>query len=242
MTKVQMLLIIGGWWKGISRAGITGVFPSNFVVEVTDDSPKVNEKIDSTSGQSEKVPKIENIFNSKVVTNSSKPISLLDTKVVTNNYQNLFEELSAIGSGGFGTVFKVKHRFDEHIYAVKRVEFKKTSDEYMERIMKKVKNLLSVRSDYCVQYYDSWSESKHFYIQMEFCSHNLRNILELKPQILESVQYLHELNPQIIHRDLKPDNILIEGNGRNVWVHQNTKLQKYPRILILSKTFTPGMK
>jgi serine/threonine protein kinase len=74
---------------------------------------------------------------------------------------------------------------------------------------------------------------------MEFCSQNLRNILEVKPQvfgrqlgeamdcveyfiscellrqILESVQYLHELNPQIIHRDLKPENILIAENVRN---------------------------
>ncbi|CAG2166191.1 unnamed protein product [Oppiella nova] len=35
---------------------------------------------------------------------------------------------------------------------------------------------------------------------MEFCSHSLQNILEVKPQI--------------IHRDLKPDNILIEHNVR----------------------------
>ena len=74
---------------------------------------------------------------------------------------------------------------------------------------------------------------------MEFCSQNLRNIVEVKPQVfgrqlgeamdcveyfisceilrqmLESVQYLHELNPQIIHRDLKPENILIAENVRN---------------------------
>ncbi|CAG2165846.1 unnamed protein product [Oppiella nova] len=110
--------------------------------------------------------------------------------------------LDNCSSGGFGTVFKVKHRFDEQIYAVKRVEFQ-------------IKQLVKVRSEYVVQYYNSWPESKHLFIQMEFCSQNLRNILLEKPQILESVQYLHELNPQIIHRDLKPENILIDENVTN---------------------------
>ncbi|CAG2165492.1 unnamed protein product [Oppiella nova] len=31
-------------------------------------------------------------------------------------------------------------------------------------------------------------------------------------ELLECVQYLHELNPQIIHRDLKPGNVLIADN------------------------------
>ncbi|CAG2173542.1 unnamed protein product, partial [Oppiella nova] len=161
------------------------------------------------------------------------------------HYQNLFEELSPIGSGRFGTVFKVKHRFDEHIYAVKRVQFESSSDHYMNEILNEVKNLGKVRSEYCVQYFNSWPESTYLYIQMEFCSQNLRNILEIKPklfdrglgeamssyeyfisceifrQILESVQYLHELNPQIIHSDLKPDNILIDGKGRNVHQKNN---------------------
>ena len=87
----------------------------------------------------------------------------------------------------------------------------------MNGILNEVKNLGKVRSEYVVQYYNSWPETNFLYIQMEFCSQNLRNILQIKPkvfdrdlgeamssyeyfisceifrQILESVQYLHEL-------------------------------------------------
>ena len=38
-----------------------------------------------------------------------------------NRYITTFEELAPIGSGGFGEVFKVKDRFDEQLYAVKKV-------------------------------------------------------------------------------------------------------------------------
>ncbi|CAG2166536.1 unnamed protein product [Oppiella nova] len=100
-----------------------------------------------------------------------------------SHFKSLFTELSAIGSGGFGTVFKVKHRLDEQIYAVKRVQIKKSTDQYMKQILNEVKNLRKLRSEYVVQYYSSWVEGNALYIQMEFCSQNLRNILELKPQV-----------------------------------------------------------
>ena len=72
---------------------------------------------------------------------------------------------------------------------------------------------------------------------MEFCSHNLKNVLNTKHlvfnrnkhdhmsgieyfisckifiEILLAVEYLHGLDPPIIHRDLKPSNILFDEKG-----------------------------
>jgi len=36
-------------------------------------------------------------------------------------YQRCFEEISELGQGGFGRVFKVKHRLDQNIYAIKKI-------------------------------------------------------------------------------------------------------------------------
>ncbi|CAG2168080.1 unnamed protein product [Oppiella nova] len=157
-------------------------------------------------------------------------------------YKSQYDELSQIGSGGFGTVFKVKHKCDGELYAIKKMN-------------------INVRSEYVVQYYSSWIERNELYIQMELCCYNLQNILEVKPQvfgrqlgqpmdcveyfilceifrqILESVQYLHELNPQIIHRDLKPENILIAENiihrdlkPENILIAENVRNDRFVKL------------
>ncbi|CAG2161402.1 unnamed protein product [Oppiella nova] len=108
--------------------------------------------------------------------------------------------MSAIGSGGFGTVFKVKHKLKDHIYAVKCLQ-----------IYKEAKKLSKLSPDFVVQYYNSWNESKHLYIQMEFCSQNLQNILEVKPEVFG--RHLGESMDCV--EDLKPENILIAENIRN---------------------------
>ncbi|CAG2161405.1 unnamed protein product [Oppiella nova] len=157
--------------------------------------------------------------------NKSFAITINETNPGENPYKNQFIKLSdkPIGSGSFGSVFKVKHKIDEQIYAVKRIEINEFSD--MRQVLSEVKNLVKVHSEYVVQYFNSWVEVNSLYIQMEFCSQNLRNILEIKTKVFGrqigeamdcvDVQYLHELNPQIIHRDLKPENILMAENIRN---------------------------
>ncbi|CAG2166747.1 unnamed protein product [Oppiella nova] len=120
-------------------------------------------------------------------------------------------QLSVIGSGGFGTVFRVKHKFDGQVFAVKRIEFNDFDEKETKNVLKEVKNLKKVKSEYVVKYYGSWREPKSLYIQMEFCSHSLKNILEVRHKIFER----QSGDPMNLYEDLKPDNILIAQNVRN---------------------------
>ncbi|CAG2177410.1 unnamed protein product [Oppiella nova] len=147
--------------------------------------------------------------------------------------------LCKIGSGGFGDVFKVKTKSNSEVYAVKVIDFiaKELTDKHKRDVYKEVEYLKRIDNKYIVHCMDAWREMDVVYIQLEMCSQNLTNILEIKPQVfkrlpkesmnsyeyiisceifkevLECVQYLHGL--PLIHRDLKPDNILISDNSLN---------------------------
>ena len=40
---------------------------------------------------------------------------------MVKRFETAFEQLSVCGEGGFGTVFKVKHRIEDQLYALKRI-------------------------------------------------------------------------------------------------------------------------
>ena len=96
-----------------------------------------------------------------------------------------------------------------------------------------------IKSERIVRYFNTYIDNNNIlYIQMELCSDNLKNILETKHlafkrkkddlfneleyfisckifiELLEALNYLHELNPPIIHRDIKPANILFTEKGQ----------------------------
>ena len=99
-----------------------------------------------------------------------------------------------------------------------------------------------LQSERIVQYINTMVENDNLHIQMEFCSDNLKNILENKNfafnrdekdqmteleyfisckifiELLEALNYLHTLNPPIIHRDIKPANVLFTDRGINTGI------------------------
>ena len=107
-------------------------------------------------------------------------------------------------------------------------------------VIREIETMIKVKGERIVRYIDSWMDSKdNIYIRMEFCSNNLKNILQNRrkvfprsdsqpmnkieyyifcqifSELLEDVNGLHQYKPQIMHRDLKPANILFDDKGMN---------------------------
>ena len=105
-------------------------------------------------------------------------------------------------------------------------------------ISREIQILSELNSERVVRYYKTQIDDNNIlYIHMEYCSDNLRNILQNKHElfervgnsqmseleyfisckifieILEALNELHEQKQPIIHRDIKPANILFSEKG-----------------------------
>ncbi|XP_029793802.1 interferon-induced, double-stranded RNA-activated protein kinase isoform X3 [Suricata suricatta] len=162
-------------------------------------------------------------FNSPVTKDSRCSVEL--------RFTNDFTEITLIGSGGYGQVFKAKHKLDGKTYVVKRVKYDS------EKVEREVKALADLKHPNIVHYHSCWlgddyytedsintfrPKTKCLFIQMEFCGKGTLEqwidsrrgkepdkylALELYEQVIEGVNHIH--HNQLIHRDLKPSNIFL---------------------------------
>ena len=113
--------------------------------------------------------------------------------------------------------------------------------EKLKYDLREIRILSELKSDFIVQYYDSWIEAsvelneitKYLFIKIELCEQNLIKIIELINfeekfkcfqyfisfeifrELTKALNYLHSIEPKpIMHRDIKPENVLI-SDGRN---------------------------
>ena len=133
-----------------------------------------------------------------------------------------FQDWDIIGQGGFGIVYKVKHKFIDRFFAIKVFSPSPFSigKHDRERFFKEAQILFSLDHPNIIKIYDVGMLAEKPFIKMEFfVGANLNNILckcgrlqpvkalELVHAVASGLRYAFNKS-HIVHRDLKPSNIL----------------------------------
>ncbi|KAG3089846.1 hypothetical protein PI125_g17881 [Phytophthora idaei] len=91
---------------------------------------------------------------------SSNEAEVLFPFVCQSRFVNEFEELSALGKGGFGQVMLAENRLDGRKYAIKRVglNLKNQTSKTLQKFLREVKILALLDHSNIVRYYQAWLE------------------------------------------------------------------------------------
>ena len=141
-----------------------------------------------------------------------------------------FEILTKLGEGSYSTVFKVKRKIDDKIYALKKVKLSNLNEKEKANSLNEVRILASVKSKYVISYKEAFFDEKDstLGIVMEFADNGdlYQKIIEYRKnkkffeekeiwkifiQLVKGLKSLHDLN--ILHRDLKSANVFLFKDG-----------------------------
>jgi cyclin-dependent kinase len=176
------------------------------------------------------------------------------------NLMKNFEFLEKIGEGSYGEVFKCREKSTCKSCAIKKIECEDTISHETLNFFYYFSSIDKYNSERIVRHLGSWLENSYkiingktvfsknltFYIQMELCEMNLKEVIEemnsntnlkknnklteigyyiashLFVEILEGVQFLHE--NKIIHRNLSPRSILIKLSENSGYIKINRSI------------------
>jgi serine/threonine protein kinase len=81
-----------------------------------------------------------------------------------------FNVLSRLGSGSYGTVFKVRRKNDDKVCVIKSVRIVELSLKEQQNAINEVTILSQLESPFVVQYLDSFISGKSLHMVMEYCN------------------------------------------------------------------------
>ena len=152
-------------------------------------------------------------------------LPLNQNKYDKNDFETLQDK--SIGSGTFGSVWKVRNKKTNEINAIKVINKEYIIKQNMtEQIKKEIEIMSKLNHPHIIKLYSHFEDNENFFLIMEYASRgqlysfikkqkklNQISSKQYIKEIISAVKYLHSLNPPIIHRDIKPENILIDQNG-----------------------------
>jgi len=140
-----------------------------------------------------------------------------------------YKILRIIGSGEFGTVYKVVSRYDGCVYAIKKLKKLSIPPRLRVREMLCMSAIKSQQGscDNLVEYFRGWTEDNIAYITMEYCERgSLKALSSMSPtfsftnevlrkilqHIASGLAHMHSIH--LVHMDVKPGNILLSSDWK----------------------------
>ncbi|HMB94286.1 MAG TPA: protein kinase [Rhodothermales bacterium] len=149
-------------------------------------------------------------------------------------YFDRYELLERVGEGGYGTVYKARHRFLEEIFALKVLPPALRADEVaMARFEREVKALRRLDHPNVVKVSDAGIEERSgspylamTFVEGETLHHRVEErgalpveeVVRIGWQIADALHHVHTRDAEhpLVHRDVKPSNIILTPDGRAV--------------------------
>lgn len=180
-----------------------------------------------------------------------------------------FENVTKIGEGTYGIVYKAIESKTLKEVALKRIRFESETEGVPSTSIREISILKDLKHPSIVQLFDVVIFNESVYMIFEYLNMDLRKLMDKRkdifiPALLKS--YMHQLldaiafchTNRVLHRDLKPQNILVDNVGRikladfglarsfivplRAYTHEVVTLwYRAPEILLGSKLYATGI-
>ncbi|USP74276.1 hypothetical protein yc1106_01550 [Curvularia clavata] len=144
----------------------------------------------------------------------------------TDRYIREFSELEIVGKGGYGKVFKAKHKLDGSFYAVKRIPVSPTKvariqehgPEELESMLEEVRSLARFDHNNIIRYHNAWLEFTTLSTEATGVPGVLRHDRLLEDRTSPSFSGgVHDLDSQLDHLSFDDSHIGSENsNGAGI--------------------------